>query len=269
MSKQTKPLYEFGPFRLDLTERRLLRDGEPVALTPMALETLVVLVERRGRLVEKEEMLKTLWPDSFVEEHNLANNISTLRKALGEAKNTAQYIETVPKRGYRFVSEVREVSDEVTEVILQRHTRSSVIIEEETTAQAGEDATSWTVLSPPQPAVVPDEAPSTTYRYARWRAKPLIWTAVLLVAISSTLWLSASRHRNEPSLPPMKVVPFTSFLGEEYMPSFSPDGNQIAFGWNGERGTNPSASSIYVKQIGSENPVRLTFDSSYLDMGPV
>jgi DNA-binding winged helix-turn-helix (wHTH) protein len=90
MSKQAKPLYEFGPFHLDLAERRLLRDGKPVALTPMAFETLVTLIERRGRLVEKEELLKTLWPNSFVEEHNLANNISTLRKALGEAKNAAQ-----------------------------------------------------------------------------------------------------------------------------------------------------------------------------------
>src|SRR5215470_1710097 len=154
MSKQMKPLYEFGPFRLDYAERRMLRDGEPVALTPMAFETLMVLIERRGRLVEKEELLQTLWPDSFVEEHNLANNISTLRKALGEAKDAAQYIETVPKRGYRFVAEVREVPDDVSEVILQRHTVSSVITEEEIPTQAGEGAASGTALSPSQPAAV-------------------------------------------------------------------------------------------------------------------
>src|SRR5262249_42471335 len=175
MSKQMKPLYEFGPFRLDYAERRLLRDGEPVALTPMALETLVALIERRGRLVEKEELLKTLWPDSFVEEHNLANNVSILRKALGEAQNTARYIETVPKRGYRFVAEVREVPDEVSEVILQRHTIASVITEEEVTTQAGEGAVSGTGLSPSQPAAVPVEAPSTAQRYPRWRVKRLIW----------------------------------------------------------------------------------------------
>jgi DNA-binding winged helix-turn-helix (wHTH) protein len=84
-----------------------------VALTPMAFETLVALIERRGRLIEKDELFKALWPDTFVEEHNLPNNISTLRKALGEAKNAVQYIEIVPKRGYRFVAEVEELPVEM------------------------------------------------------------------------------------------------------------------------------------------------------------
>jgi Tol biopolymer transport system component/DNA-binding winged helix-turn-helix (wHTH) protein len=264
MSKQRKPLYEFGPFRLDLAERLLLCDGDPVALTPKALETLVVLVERRGRLVEKEELLKTLWPDSFVEEHNLANNISTLRKALGEAKNTPQYIETVPKRGYRFVANVRELSDEVTGVI-QKHARSSVIVEEETTtAQAEEGAP----VSPLQPLTVPNDAPSTTRRYPRWQAKRYIWTSALMLAIGSAVLLYFSRHTVEPSLPPMKVIPFTTFPGNEYLPSLSPDGNQIAFGWDGEKGRGRENSSIYVKQIGSEKPLRLTSDPAN-DFGPV
>ncbi|HEY6332860.1 MAG TPA: winged helix-turn-helix domain-containing protein [Blastocatellia bacterium] len=95
----SNPLYEFGPFRLDKKERVLLRQGEVVPLTPKAFDTLLVLVEHRGHVVGKDELMSLVWPDSFVEETNLAQNISLIRKALLEA---GQYIETVPKRGYRF-----------------------------------------------------------------------------------------------------------------------------------------------------------------------
>ncbi|NOT59083.1 MAG: hypothetical protein HOP19_02540, partial [Acidobacteria bacterium] len=107
MDKKLKGLYEFGPFRLDVTERLLLRAGEAVPLTPKAFDLLLALIVQPGHLLEKETLLKTVWPDSFVEENNLADNISKLRKALGEGENGQKFIETVPKRGYRFVAEVR------------------------------------------------------------------------------------------------------------------------------------------------------------------
>src|SRR5215470_13026508 len=112
MSLQTKHIYEFGPFRLDAAEHLLLRDGESVQLTPKAFDLLQALVERHGRLLEKEELLKRVWPDTFVEEANLASNISLVRKALGEGENGHRYIETIPKRGYRFVASVREIVGE-------------------------------------------------------------------------------------------------------------------------------------------------------------
>src|SRR5687768_12629556 len=98
---EDKTLYEFGPFRLDPAERRLLRDDEPVALTPKCFDLLVMLVENSGHLLKKEELLESLWPDQFVEEANLSFNISTLRKALGEGQNGQHFIETVPKKGFR------------------------------------------------------------------------------------------------------------------------------------------------------------------------
>src|ERR1044071_10116123 len=101
MSQQMKELYEFGRFTLDPSEGRLLRDGEPVSLKPKVLETLLVLVENTGRTMDKEELMKRLWPDSFVEEANLTVNVSNLRKVLGGSSNGETYIETVPKRGYR------------------------------------------------------------------------------------------------------------------------------------------------------------------------
>jgi serine/threonine protein kinase/Tol biopolymer transport system component len=110
MTLQTQHFYAFGPFRLDADKRVLVRDGSPVPLAPKAAETLVVLVESAGHLVEKDDLMKQVWPDAFVEEGSLNKNISLLRKVLGEWNGGREYIETVPKRGYRFVAPVSEVT---------------------------------------------------------------------------------------------------------------------------------------------------------------
>jgi pimeloyl-ACP methyl ester carboxylesterase/DNA-binding winged helix-turn-helix (wHTH) protein len=107
-SKQARRFYAFGVFRLDAGERVLFDERGVVPLTPKAFDTLLVLVENSGHLLGKEELMRKVWPDSFVEENNLAQNISMLRKALGEEGGGQKYIETVPKRGYRFAAEVRE-----------------------------------------------------------------------------------------------------------------------------------------------------------------
>ena len=122
MDRQSHPLYEFGPFRLDPAEHLLLRDGHPVSLTSKVFDILKVLVENSGHLLEKEELMQAVWPDSFVEEGNLNRNISTLRKILGEGLNGREYIETVPKRGYRFVASVRQVQKEAVDAPLTSRT---------------------------------------------------------------------------------------------------------------------------------------------------
>lgn len=103
-------MYQFGNFQLDPTEHLLLRAGQPVPLTPKTFDLLLFLIEHRGRLVTKDQILEAVWPESFVEEANLTVSISTLRKALGEKRGNNQYIDTVPKRGYRFTAGVTEVS---------------------------------------------------------------------------------------------------------------------------------------------------------------
>lgn len=112
MRTQTEHYYLFGPFRLDPEECRLQRDGLLIPLTPKAFAMLLVLVRNSGSLVEKEFLMQELWPDTFVEEANLTFSISVIRKALSETARTASYIETVPKRGYRFMAPVREVHAE-------------------------------------------------------------------------------------------------------------------------------------------------------------
>ena len=101
--------YEFGPYRIDTGERLLHRDGELIPLPPKVLATLLVLVESAGRMVDKGDLMKAVWSDTFVEEGALTRNISLLRKALGDTGDVAAYIETIPKRGYRFVAPVRTV----------------------------------------------------------------------------------------------------------------------------------------------------------------
>jgi len=110
MPLETQVLYEFGSFRLNPADHSLLSAGKPVPLTPKSFEILVMLVERKGSLVTKDELMKRIWPDSFVEEANLSVNVSALRKALGDTPEHQQYIETVPKLGYRFIAPVSTVS---------------------------------------------------------------------------------------------------------------------------------------------------------------
>src|SRR5215468_2710806 len=128
MSHQPKQIYEFGPYRLDAAERLLMRDGEVVPLQPKVFDLLLALVERHGRLLEKDEMMKLVWPDTIVEEVNLANNISILRKTLSE--NGERFIETAPKRGYRFAASVREIVEESVGLSREKQPESLKAIEE-------------------------------------------------------------------------------------------------------------------------------------------
>jgi eukaryotic-like serine/threonine-protein kinase len=111
MNAQTKHFYVFGPFRFDPEERVLLRDGSPVPLGPKVIETLLLLVLNAGHLVDKDDLMKRVWPDAFVEEGNLNKHIFILRKTLGQWDGGLEYIETVPRRGYRFVAPVNQLSE--------------------------------------------------------------------------------------------------------------------------------------------------------------
>jgi len=137
MKTEIERVYEFGPFQVDIAERRLKRGDVIVPLTPKVIETLIVLLENNGRTVNKEELMQRLWPDTFVEESSLAQNVFQIRKALGETHGGKQYIETIPKRGYRFSAAVRQFpANDVQELIVKRHSETTVIFEAEREAAA-------------------------------------------------------------------------------------------------------------------------------------
>lgn len=141
MIRQADEIYEFDEFRLDPAERVLLRNGEPVALTPKSFETLLVLVRNNNRLVEKAKLLDEVWPNTFVEEKTLAQNIFMLRKTFGTDGAGRQYIQTVPRYGYRFVADVRVAQRQRSPLIAaikpagtQPAAGESVEVDEETAA---------------------------------------------------------------------------------------------------------------------------------------
>src|ERR1051325_4755610 len=111
MDKRAKHFYEFDGFRLDVGERLLLRKGKELQLTPKAFDTLLVLVQHSGRILKKDFLLSEIWRDSFVGEATLAKNISDLRKLLDDTRDQPQFIETIAKRGYRFIAVVREMQE--------------------------------------------------------------------------------------------------------------------------------------------------------------
>ncbi len=204
MSHKINNLYEFGPFRLDATERQLLRAGESVSLTPKAFDLLLALVERHGRLVEKDELLKLVWPDAFVEEANLTYNISFIRKALSDGENGLKFVETVAKRGYRFVAEVREARPVSVED--ERPNEQTALLAESTSES---------------------KAPEGKMRLA--------WIAAAVAALIALSALSfAIAHLRRP--PPAEVVTlrFTITAPEKVTrllsPKLSPDGRNLVFG---------------------------------------
>lgn len=212
MSKQPQHLYEFGPFCLDTTERLLLRDGRALALTPKAFETLVVLVERRGHLVEKDELMEKLWPETVVEEANLTNNVWALRKTLGEGENGLRYIETVPKRGYRFIATVNELLDAQDEVVVERHSFTRIISEEAEDKEIGamrDVETSGLVATHSFLPTAPRPRISTSIKIAA--------AFVVLIAVAAMIyrpWLPREIRKTEtivPSIPAVRSIAILPF----------------------------------------------------------
>lgn len=187
MSEKTKRFFDFGRFRVDCVERVLLADGHPVSLTSKAFETLLYLVENSGHILEKDELLKRVWPDTFVEEGTLVQNISTLRKVLGEAPDGSAYIETIPRRGYRFAGAVRE-----------------------TNFEPGSE----------------EKLPPLAIVTARPTGRP-IWIIALAIAAVSLLSLFLARERIWPRTDPapkkimLAVLPFENLSGDSQQEYFS------------------------------------------------
>ena len=127
MVQEPKVLYEFGPFRIDPEKQVLLRQDQPVAISPKVFETLLILVRHSREVVSKEDLMKSLWPDAFVEEANLSQNIFMLRKALGDTPEDRRYIVTLPGKGYRFAEQVRTVTQEGDDVVIAGSSRTLMV----------------------------------------------------------------------------------------------------------------------------------------------
>ena len=246
VNRDTPELYEFGPFRLDPAERELMRGNEIVALTPKAFDTLLVLVRNSGHLLEKDELVTALWPDSFMEEGSLSNNIFLLRKALGE---DPAFIETVPRRGYRFVGAVRQLPRAAP----PRLEKSPEGLRE----LANEVSVDWQRPSAPFGAAILANV------RRRWRTLSAI-AAVgsTMLAIGAALWLRSPKHLPDRS----HWAPLTKLPDPVSQPALSPDGRMLVF-FRGDS-TFFGTGQVYVKILPDGQPVQLTHDSLY-KMSPV
>lgn len=205
---ENKHLYEFGAFRLDPAERVLARHDERISLAPKAFDTLLILVRHSGHVLTKDELIKTLWPDSFVEENNLTQQISQLRRALGEGTDAQSYIETVPKLGYRFIPEVREIVGAEGELVVSKRTRTRIVLREveehEESGEVSDDSVASAALANQhregiKPQVVREIERSQPFRLsAGWRQKSvfiaLTLISLLLVSLAIYRFWSSSRN---------------------------------------------------------------------------
>jgi Tol biopolymer transport system component/DNA-binding winged helix-turn-helix (wHTH) protein len=249
-----KRLYEFGPFLLDPAERVLLREGRPVPLTPKSLDILLVLVRSEGRLLHKQDLIEAVWPDTFVEEGNLTFNISSLRKALGEDRREHQYIETVPRRGYRFVASVR-------------------VSEGGAAAEADEEdeKADQPALQTPQTETVPPraeqnlQATGRSARGRRWLAAVGV-VSLLAVAVAFGLYLVVSRQRSGGGVPDLfrgtNVTRLTTTRNATDA-AISPDGKYVVYVVDEAR-----QRSLWLRQVATNSHVQLVPPSTvyYLDM---
>jgi Tol biopolymer transport system component/DNA-binding winged helix-turn-helix (wHTH) protein len=222
----------FGPYELDVRSRELHRNGSRVSVPDQPLAFLTTLLERPGEIVTREELRQRLWPGgTFVDfEHGLNAAVKRLRDALGDSADAPQFIETVPRRGYRFVAPVEDVG----------------------AAPALPEAVAPSDASEPRP---PASAVTFTRR-GRRRGLVAIGATALLVACAVAAWLVRSRPPAPPSA--MRVVRLSAMNGSELGGSFSPDGRQVAFQWDGERRDN---WDVYVKLLDSSQVLRLTTDA--------
>jgi len=237
--------HDFGPFRVDAGRRLLLRRGDQVPLTPKAFDILLVLIQNRDRVVEKDELMKLVWPNTVVEENNLTRNISSLRKALEEDPNEHRFIVTIPGRGYQFAADMLEETA-ATGVVYERHARARVLIEQQSEADS--------TAQPIQP--IKTEIVERKF----WRS--IAFRVTVAVAICTLLALGASLYvsrRREAILPALRVVPLTSLPDRAECANLSPDGNLLAFSRNTD---SPHLSGIYIKQVGSDNYLQVTRSAS-------
>ncbi len=212
--------YEFGPFCLDTQEKLLLRQDERIPLTMKAFETLLILLERHGHIVEKSEIMQRVWPDAVVEENNLTQNISAIRKALGENGQTPSFIETFPRRGYRFIGEVRTRSGEL---------------------RTEPDLPASNMVAPPVVRVATATAP---LRQPQRTAQIALFSTISLVVIAGLLYFVGAKTSPPVAPTPNLKINRLSATNDAWEAAISPDGNLVAYVM-GDAGRQ----SLWVKQM--------------------
>ena len=228
----------FSSFELDLSARELRKHGLKIKLQDQPFQILALLLEKPGEIVTREQMRDRLWPaDTFVDfDHSLNSAVKKLRQALNDDPDVPRFIETLPRRGYRFIAPLRNGSSLDT---------AAVETPESTSTSQNSVAASATL---------------STLRTHQWK----LWAAGAVgfaLALGLVAWFRPWRSENTANSAAIRLVPLTSFSNNYSKGAFSPDGNQVAFAWDGDESN--AGIDIYVKQIGVEKPLRITHQFGY------
>jgi Tol biopolymer transport system component/DNA-binding winged helix-turn-helix (wHTH) protein len=238
---KTQHFYEFSEFRLDTKKLRLLKAEEIISLTPKEFELLLLLIKNAGKVLEKDELMEAIWGDTFVEEATLTRNISWLRKKLAvNSTKEVKFIETIPKRGYRFLPNVTEIenSKEFIANLIERNPTNFIA-----------DLPKENIEN-----LAASDSPNSWQNSRRWLLGAGGILAVIILGL--IIYQSFIKESDSKTLFVANIKPFSGLAGQETMPAFSPDGKFMTFVWNG--GNESDNFDIYVKLIGAGEPIRLT-----------
>jgi Tol biopolymer transport system component/DNA-binding winged helix-turn-helix (wHTH) protein len=226
-SENTNGFIRFGVFEVNLRVGELRRQGVKVKLQEKPFQVFAMLLERPGELVTREELRDRIWPAGiFVDyEKSISKAVNKIREALGDSSENPRFIETLPRRGYRFLVPV----------------------------ETGQAAKPITLPLSDVTAQLKPVAPSSV----RQPVVGVLATLFLAITVSIGIWISVKLALREPGPSALIAMPLTAYPGRQSLPDFSPDGNQVAFVWEGPEQDN---TDIYVKLIGTENLLRLTKD---------
>jgi DNA-binding winged helix-turn-helix (wHTH) protein/Tol biopolymer transport system component len=213
-------LLRFGDFEVDLRSGELRKAGVKVKVGGQPFQVLAILLEQPGTIVTREELQKRLWPDTFVDvDHNLNTAINKIREVLGDSADSPRFVETLPRRGYRFIGE------------LESPVKTVVTVE-------------------------PDRGLQSRQTWLKIGAGVL--TILVVGGVGAVVAYRRHRQQSPQKQAALNLLPFTALPGEETSPVFSPDGSRIAFAWNGDPAHGAKGFDLYVKALGSETLLRLT-----------